>query len=173
MLCFTKMYPKLPMQLSLIFSNTISLFHPVFSDLLICSFFTYCNENVPLGLIVTRFIICHYYLPWFEFSAITGSDNFYCHISTSFFKWIRFRHFQIGANMVYLTDKKSASHIMSWSTGAKLIRIQQQKVNILDNPRSIAPQNYKYLSQGILHLWSKLGDLSLDEPWVIAQTISW
>ena len=110
MLCFTKMYPKLPMQLSLIFSNTISLFHPVFSDLLICSFFTYCNENVPLGLIVTRVIICHYYLPWFEFSAITGSDNFYCHISTSFFKWIRFRHFQIGANMVYLTDKKSASH---------------------------------------------------------------
>ena len=40
--------------------------------------------------------------------------------------------------------------------------------------RPIAPQNNKGLGQGILHIWSKVGDPSFnDGPWVIAQTGKW
>ena len=36
--------------------------------------------------------------------------------------------------------------------------------------RLIAPQNHRYLNQGVLHLWSKVGDPSLNGWWVIALT---
>ena len=36
--------------------------------------------------------------------------------------------------------------------------------------KSIAPQNNRDLNQGILHLWSKFGDPSLNGWWVIALT---
>ena len=39
--------------------------------------------------------------------------------------------------------------------------------------RSIVPQNYRDLNQGILHLWSKFGDPSWNGWWVIARTSSW
>ena len=38
---------------------------------------------------------------------------------------------------------------------------------------SIIPQNYRALNQGLLHLWSKFGDPSLNGSWVIARTNSW
>ena len=38
---------------------------------------------------------------------------------------------------------------------------------------SIAPQNKRDLSQGLLHLWSKFGDLSFNESQVIVQTREW
>ena len=38
--------------------------------------------------------------------------------------------------------------------------------------RSVIPQNNRDLNQGLLHLWSKFGDPSLNGWWVIAQT-SW
>ena len=39
--------------------------------------------------------------------------------------------------------------------------------------RSIAPQNNRALNQGLLHLWSKFGDPSLNGWWIIARTSSW
>ena len=39
--------------------------------------------------------------------------------------------------------------------------------------RSILPQNNRDLNQGLLHLWSKSGDPSLNGWWVIARTSSW
>ena len=39
--------------------------------------------------------------------------------------------------------------------------------------RSIIPQNNRALNQGLLHLWSKFGDPSLNGWWVIAWTNSW
>ena len=39
--------------------------------------------------------------------------------------------------------------------------------------RSIIPQNNRALNQGLLHLWSKFGDPSLNGWWVIARTNSW
>ena len=39
--------------------------------------------------------------------------------------------------------------------------------------RSIIPQNNRALNQGILHLWSKCGDPSLNGWWVITRTNSW
>ena len=39
--------------------------------------------------------------------------------------------------------------------------------------RSIAPQNKRDLNQGLLHLWSKFGDPSLNSWWIIVQTSSW
>ena len=39
--------------------------------------------------------------------------------------------------------------------------------------RSIIPQNNKALNRGLLHLWSKFGDPSLNGWWVIARTNSW
>ena len=39
--------------------------------------------------------------------------------------------------------------------------------------RSIIPQSYRALNQGLLHLWSKFGDPSLNSWWVIARTNSW
>ena len=38
---------------------------------------------------------------------------------------------------------------------------------------SIIPQNNRALNQGLLHLWSKFGDPSLNGWWVIARTNSW
>ena len=38
---------------------------------------------------------------------------------------------------------------------------------------SIAPQNNRDLNQGLLHLWSKFGDPSLNGSQVIAQTSKW
>ena len=40
-------------------------------------------------------------------------------------------------------------------------------------PRSIVPQNNRNLNQGLLHLWSKFGDPSLNGWWIIARTSSW
>ena len=39
--------------------------------------------------------------------------------------------------------------------------------------RSIAPQNNRDLNQGLLHLWSKFGDPSLNGSQVIARTSKW
>ena len=39
--------------------------------------------------------------------------------------------------------------------------------------RPIIPQNNRALNQGLLHLWSKFGDPSLNSWWVIAQANSW
>ena len=39
--------------------------------------------------------------------------------------------------------------------------------------RSIAPQNNRDLNQGLLHLWSKFGDPSLNGSRVIARTSKW
>ena len=39
--------------------------------------------------------------------------------------------------------------------------------------RSIIPKNYRDLNQGVSHLWSKFGDPSLNERWVIVRTNSW
>ena len=39
--------------------------------------------------------------------------------------------------------------------------------------RSIAPKNNRDLNQGVLLLWTKFGDPSLNGWWIIAQTISW
>ena len=39
--------------------------------------------------------------------------------------------------------------------------------------RSIVPQNNRDLNQGLLHLWSKFGDPSLNGWWVIARTSWW
>ena len=39
--------------------------------------------------------------------------------------------------------------------------------------RSITPKNNRDLNQGLLHLWSKFGDPSLNRWWVIARTNSW
>ena len=36
--------------------------------------------------------------------------------------------------------------------------------------QSIVPQNNRDLNQGLLHLWSKFGDPSLNRSWVIART---
>ena len=38
---------------------------------------------------------------------------------------------------------------------------------------SITPQNNRDLNQGLLHLWSKFGDPSLNGWWIIARTSSW
>ena len=38
---------------------------------------------------------------------------------------------------------------------------------------SIVPQNNKALNQGLLHLWSKCGDPSLNGWWIITRTSSW
>ena len=38
---------------------------------------------------------------------------------------------------------------------------------------SIAPENNRALNQGLLHLWSKFGDPSLNGWWIIARTSSW
>ena len=95
-------------------------FHPVFSSSLICSFFAYWNENVPLGLIVTWVIICHYYLPWFEkFSAITGRGNVCCHISTSFIKWIRFQTFPNWCKYGIPDEKYISDHTMVYKSKVK------------------------------------------------------
>ena len=39
--------------------------------------------------------------------------------------------------------------------------------------QSIIPQNNRALNQGLLHLWFKFGDPSLNGWWVIARTNSW
>ena len=39
--------------------------------------------------------------------------------------------------------------------------------------RSIIPQNNRALNQSLLPLWSKFGDPSLNDWWVIARTNSW
>ena len=39
--------------------------------------------------------------------------------------------------------------------------------------RSIVPKNNRDLNQGLLHLWSKFGDSSLNGWWVIARTSWW
>ena len=39
--------------------------------------------------------------------------------------------------------------------------------------RSIIPKNNRDLNQGVLHLWSKFADPSLNERWVIVRTSSW
>ena len=39
--------------------------------------------------------------------------------------------------------------------------------------RSINPKNNRNLNQGDLHLWSKFGNPSLNERWVIVRTSSW
>ena len=39
--------------------------------------------------------------------------------------------------------------------------------------QSIIPQNNGALNQGLLHLWSKFGDPSLNDWWVIVQTRDW
>ena len=39
--------------------------------------------------------------------------------------------------------------------------------------RSIVPENNRALNQGLLHLWSKFGDPSLNGWWIIARTSSW
>ena len=39
--------------------------------------------------------------------------------------------------------------------------------------RSIIPQNNRDLNQGLLHIWSKFGDPSLNGWWVIAWTSKW
>ena len=39
--------------------------------------------------------------------------------------------------------------------------------------RSITPQSYWLLNQCLLHMYSKFGDASLNEWWVIAQTSPW
>ena len=39
--------------------------------------------------------------------------------------------------------------------------------------RSIAPKTHRDLDQGLLHLWSKFGDPSLNGWWVIARTSKW
>ena len=39
--------------------------------------------------------------------------------------------------------------------------------------RSIIPKNNRDLNQGLLHLWSKFGDSSLNGWWVIARTSWW
>ena len=39
--------------------------------------------------------------------------------------------------------------------------------------RSIVPKNNRDLNQGLLHIWSKFGDSSLNGLWVIARTSWW
>ena len=39
--------------------------------------------------------------------------------------------------------------------------------------RSITPKNSRHLNQGVLHLWSKFGDSSLNGWWVIMRTSKW
>ena len=39
--------------------------------------------------------------------------------------------------------------------------------------RSIIPKNNRDLNQGLLHFWSKFGDSSLNEWWVIVRTRQW
>ena len=74
-----------------------------------------------------------------------------------------------GPNLVFLT----------WTGDGLWYRQTQNGVN-LDwslmwpwKSRSIASQNNRDLNQGLLHLWSKLGDPSLNEFQVIARTSKW
>ena len=60
--------------------------------------------------------------------------------------------------MSYCVDKLK----MGWILTLKLNLTLKVKVN--------HPQNNKDLNQGLLHLWSKFGDPSLNGCWVIAQT---
>ena len=48
----------------------------------------------------------------------------------------------------------------------------QVKFDLEGQGRSF-PQNNMDLNQGVLYLWSKFGDPSLNEQWVIVRTISW
>ena len=43
----------------------------------------------------------------------------------------------------------------------------------LEVQRSITPQNYSHLNQGVLHLCFKFGDSSLNGWWVIVRTSKW
>ena len=69
--------------------------------------------------------------------------------------------------------------ILAW-TGDELRCGQAQNGVNLDlsyiwpwRSRSTAPQNNKDLNQGLLHLWAKFGDPSLNGWWVIVRTSSW
>ena len=48
----------------------------------------------------------------------------------------------------------------------------QVKFDLADQIRS-SPKNNRDPNQGVLHLWSKFGDLSLNGRWIIMQTSSW
>ena len=48
----------------------------------------------------------------------------------------------------------------------------QVQFDLEDHP-SITPRNNRDLNQGLLHLWSKFGDPSLNGWWIIPRTSSW
>ena len=70
--------------------------------------------------------------------------------------------------------------VLAW-TGDELSRGQAQNVvNFdfevkfdLEGQGQSPPQNNRDLNQGLLHIWSKFGDPSLNGWWVIARTSSW
>ena len=61
---------------------------------------------------------------------------------------------------------------MVW-TSSKWGKIWLSSYNWPWGSRSIIPKNNRDLNQGVLHLWSKFGDPSLNGRWVIVQTSSW
>ena len=69
--------------------------------------------------------------------------------------------------------------ILAW-TGDELSQGQAQngvnfdlKLNLTLKVNTITPQNNRDLNQGLLHIWSKFGDPSLNGWWVIARTSKW
>ena len=66
--------------------------------------------------------------------------------------------------VTYRTDKPTCS---KWGKFCLLSSIWPWR------SKSIGPQNNRALNQGLLHLWSKFGDPSLNSWWIIARTSSW
>ena len=90
-------------------------------------------------------------------------------------------HVKLGLNFVQIKQEWHQMPKHPWLPGSVYSRQAQNGVNLdfkfnLTWPwrsGSIIPRNNRDLNQGLLHLWSRFGDSSLNGWWVVAWTSWW
>ena len=82
--------------------------------------------------------------------------------------------------MMHFWSKFGKPHFIWFWLIARINSQAQNGVNLdfqaqfdLEDHCQSTPQNNRDLNQGLLHLWSKFGDPSLNGWWIIARTSSW